>query len=373
MSRKKRSARSSSAPPPPAKRRAIAVAVIVSAVVVIAAVVAGALWMPRVKKRGVGRPVDLEIPQGASDEEIVARLEAAGVIDHPRLFSLYLSAIGGTKAKPGRHVLEDDLPPTEVVRRLRRRGDAARVKVTFPEGFNRFDMAKRLYDRRICDASEFLAATTDRALLDEFAIAAPTAEGWLFPATYVMPADGDPREVVRELLAQGRARVEKLMREHEGGVDDLATTLHFGAAEVITLASIVEKEAAADDERAIIASVFLNRLRDPAFTPRLLQADPTAAYGCYASAPPSPACVSWVAAGGGRPTAEIEHDDENAWSTYTHEGLPPTPIANPGERSILAVLEPAKTRYLYFVAKGGGHHTFSETLDGHNQAVKPKK
>src|SRR5262249_20685998 len=154
----------------------------------------------------------------------------------------------------------------------------------------------------------------------------------------------------------------KAMRDHADGADELRRTLGWGAAEIVTLASIVEKEAAVDDERAIIASVFLNRLRDPTFVPHRLQADPTAAYGCLAQSPPTSACVGWLAAGGGRPSAEIEHDEGNLWSTYTHEGLPPSPIANPGDASIAAVLAPAKTKYLYFVAKGGGRHTFSESL-----------
>ena len=344
----------------------------IAAVVVLVAIVVAGFALPRVKNAGVGRPVDVEIPPGASDEEVVARLEAAGVIGHARLFSLYLRAIGGAQAKPGRHLLEDDLAPAEVVRRLRRSGDALHVKVTIPEGWNRFDIARRLREKRVCDGDAFLAATTDRALLDEFGVDGASAEGFLFPATYSFAADAEARDVARELLRQGKSRLDKLMRENAAGVDDLRETLHWGPAQIVTLASIVEKEAVADEERPVIASVFLNRLRDPAFTPRLLQADPTAAYGCLAGQKPTPPCVTWLASGSTRPNAEIEHDEGNAWSTYTHEGLPPSPIANPGEKSLSAVLAPARTRYLYFVARGGGHHTFSETLDDHNQAVKPK-
>ena len=352
--------------------RAIGWSIAIAVVVVIGALGVAVFALPRVKNAGVGRPVDVEIPVGASDEEVVARLEAAGVIGHPRLFSLYLRAIGGAQAKPGRHLLGDDLTPAEVIKRLRRSGDALRVKVTIPEGWNRFDIAKRLREKRVCDGDAFLATTTDRALLDEFGIDGASAEGFLFPATYSFASDADPRDVTRELLRQGKSRLDKLMRENATGVDDLRDTLHWGPAQIVTLASIVEKEAVADEERPVIASVFLNRLRDPAFTPRLLQADPTAAYGCLAGQKPTAPCAAWLASGSTRPNAEIEHDDDNAWSTYTHEGLPPSPIANPGEKSLLAVLAPAHTRYLYFVARGGGHHTFSETLEDHNQAVKPK-
>ena len=363
----KRSTRAGEAP----KRTWLTRAIAIGVAVLILAAIAIALAMPRVRRGGPGKPIDVVVAQGESDAQLVEQLASAGVIDRAGSFALYLRAIGGAKAQPGRHLLSDDLSWREVVQRLRRSGDAARVKVTLPEGWNRFDISKRLGDKRVCDPQEFLAATTEPALLDELGLHG-SAEGWLFPATYDLPADSDPREVVRTLVAQAHARIERLMRDHAEGAADLQRTLGWGASEVVVLASIVEKEAAVDEERPLIASVFLNRLRDPSFTPRLLQADPTAAYGCLAAPGPSATCVAWLSAGGGRPSAAIEHDVDNAWSTYTHEGLPPSPIASPGERSLAAVLAPAATRYLYFVARGEGHHTFSESLDAHNQAVKPK-
>ncbi len=340
--------------------------------VLAAAATAAAIFVPRMHADGAGRPIDVDIPAGAGDDDVTARLVSAGVVTSPRLFGMYVSAIGGLHAAPGRHLLADDLSHAELVRRLRRNGEASKIKVTLPEGWNRFDMARRLREKRICDDGAFLAATTERAILDQFGIAAPSAEGWLFPATYSLPADADAREVARTLLGEGKKRVDALMKQNEAGVLELQQTLGFGAGQIVTLASIVEKEAVVDDERPIIASVFLNRLRDPSFVPHLLQADPTASYGCFAAALPSPACATWVAEKTTKPSAEIEHDEANAWSTYTHEGLPPTPIASPGEKSLRAVLAPSKTRFLYFVAKGGGRHTFSETLEKHNEAVAPK-
>ena len=171
-------------------------------------------------------------------------------------------------------------------------------------------------------------------------------------------------------MQTGKARTDKLLRESSNAAGVLQAQLGFGPNEIVTLASIVEKEAAVDDERPVIASVFLNRLREPAVTAGKLQADPTAMYGCFAQVPPTRACAAWLAAGAGKPSAEIQHDPDNRWSTYTHAGLPPTPIANPGERSIAAVLAPASTRYFYFVAKGGGRHAFSERLDEHDRNVK---
>ena len=343
---------------------------LLAALVSLALLATAMIVLPHVRHPGVGRNVDLEVVDGASDAELVARLTAAGVIDHPRLFALYLRLVGGARAQPGRHLLADDLAAAEVLKRLRRSADATRVKVTIPEGFATFDIARRLHDKRVCDGAAFLAAANERSLLDEVGVPARTAEGWLFPATYVLPADGDARAVARAMLQEGKTRIDRLLRDHPAGVDELQRTLGWGPAEIVTLASIVEKEAAVDDERPLIASVFLNRLRDPTFVPHRLQADPTAAYGCWVQSPPS--CASYLAAGGGKPTVELEHDPDNDWSSYTHEGLPPTPIASPGERSLVAVLDPARARWLYFVAKGGGRHTFSETLDQHNKAVQGK-
>jgi UPF0755 protein len=337
--------------------------------VLIVALIGLALGLPRMRRSGAGKGVDVEILEGDDDARIVERLAAGGVIEHPRFFSLYLMLVGGSHARPGKHLLADDLSASEVLHRLRRSGDSAQVKLTIPEGFNRFDIARRLEEKRVCEARAFLDATLSPALLGELGLGA-TAEGWLFPATYSLPADADAREVVRTLVQTGKSRIDKLMRESSNAAGALQTQLGFGPAEIVTLASIVEKEAMVDDERPLIASVFLNRLREPTATAGKLQADPTAMYGCYAQVPPTKACASWLAAGAGKPSAEIQHEGDNRWSTYTHAGLPPTPIANPGEKSIQAVLTPAVTRFFYFVAKGGGRHAFSEKLEEHDRNVK---
>jgi UPF0755 protein len=346
--------------------------VAIAAALALVVVIAIALFLPRMRKSGEGKPIDVELLDGDDDARVVEKLAAAGVIEHPRLFSRYLALVGGSHARPGKHLLADDLSASEVLHRLRRTGDATAVKVTIPEGFSRFDVARRLEEKRVCDARSFLEATISPALLGELGLSS-SAEGWLFPATYALPSDADAREVVRTLVQTGRSRIDRLLRENSNAAGALQKQLGFGPEEIVTLASIVEKEAAVDDERPLIASVFLNRLREPTATGGKLQADPTAMYGCWASVPTTKGCAAWIAAGAGKPSAEIQHEADNRWSTYTHAGLPPTPIANPGEKSILAVLAPSPTRYFYFVAKGAGRHTFSEKLEDHDRAVKGQR
>jgi UPF0755 protein len=347
----------------PPKRSPIPALVIVIVCVIVVAVLA----LPYKRAAGVGRAVDVEAAVGTSDSEVIAKLAAAGVIDSPTLFSVYAKTRGGVNAKPGRHLLTDDLSPVEVLRRIRRSPDAAKVHVTIPEGYHRFDIAKRLFERRVCDREGFLAATTDPALLNELGLGA-SAEGYLFPATYDLPSNSDPADVVRRMVGEAKGRIDKLLKANPAALDALKP-LAMGVREVIVLASVVEKEAMMDDERPIIASVFLNRLREPKETGGRLEADPTAGYGCLVSEPPSPTCFAWLQNGSTKVNAAIQHDPYNRWSTYTHAGLPPTPIANPGEKSIAAVLAPAPTKFFYFVAKGGGRHTFSESRAAHDAAV----
>lgn len=335
-------------------------------IVMIAMTVTAAILLvvvyPSAPGPGTGRAVELEVTR-TDPGELAEDLHAAGLITNPRYFALYLRLTGGTSSVvKGPHYLTNDASPREIAHRLERRG-ASHGKIVVPEGWTRFDIAKRLDALHVCTARSFLVASEDKKLLDELHVQGPSAEGYLFPATYDLELDSDPRELVRQMVRLFDKRYAALEEKHETGLKDLSDSLGWGRREIVILASMIEKEAAVDDERAVIASVFLNRLRDPSFSPKKLQCDPTAGYGCLVGA--STACASY----NGKITHEINVDPENAYSTYTHEGLPPGPISNPGARSIEAVMSPALTHYFFFVAKGGGRHTFSETLGGHNAAV----
>lgn len=316
---------------------------------------------------GPGNALEFVVDDGESADGLAEKLAAVGLVSSPRLFAFYVAVTGGAKdLVKGPHLLTDDASPGDLLARLERRSGGGHAKVTFPEGWNRFDMAKRLQEKHVCTLRAFLEATGDAPLLKELLIDGDSAEGYLFPATYDLAFDADAADVVRRMKGEFDKRYLTLAQRHESGILDLSMTLKFAARDIVILASIVEKEAAVDDERPIIASVFLNRLRDPEFTqPRLLQSDPTAGYGCLLQ-PELPSCAGYA----GKITPAINSDPANPYSTYKHEGLPAGPIANPGAKSLEAVMAPANTRYFYFVAKGEGRHAFSETYAAHTAAIK---
>ncbi len=246
------------------------------------------------------------------------------------------------------------------------RGEERR-KVAIPEGWTSFQIARRLAEKDICPDGAFVAATRDPELLAEFGIVGPSVEGYLFPATYEFAPGSDPDEVLRSLVREGRRRVGEIFARSEAGFRRLHDELGWGEGEVLTLASIVEKEAIVDEERPLIARVYLNRLTDPDFRPaKRLQADPTAGYGCLVSPGAARSCAGYD----GRITPAMLRDSANRYNTYRHPGLPPGPIANPGAASITAVLEPADSDYLYFVAAGQGRHVFSRTFAEHKAAIQ---
>ncbi len=318
---------------------------------------------------GAGQRVVYEVRAGSSPDEIAADLSTRGLVSSPRLFAFYLRSSGGTPS-PGPHLLRDDLSARELAQRLARLPGRPKVKLTFPEGWNHLQMAERLEQREVVAAASFKAAVRSPELLAALAIRGPSAEGRLFPATYELFVDSAPEQVVRLLVEETRKRLGKLLADRPAAFDDLEQRFGFGEPEILTLASMVEKEAQNPDERPLVASVFFNRLSDATFRPaRMLQSDPTAAYGCQVAPADAPSCAEYS----GRVTPAMVRDPRNPYNTYKHAGLPPGPIANPGEKAILAVLEPAKTDFLYFVTRGGGRHAFTRTFDEHRQVIDAQR
>jgi UPF0755 protein len=253
----------------------------------------------------------------------------------------------------------------ELVPRLARGYGQSKVNVLLPEGITRFDAATRLERFGVAPRGEFLALTENPNLLAEYGISADSAEGYLFPAVYDFLQDEKPLRVIKRILRVFNERTRPLF--------DAYALAHDGAPfsltphQLLTLASIVEREARIPEERPIIAGVFMNRLTDPTFKPKRLQADPTVAYGCLVAGDRVPSCAEFD---GRRITPAMVRDPANPYSTYRHEGLPPGPICNPGLEALKAALAPAQHNYFYFVTKGGGRHAFSHSLDEHNTRVR---
>jgi UPF0755 protein len=287
----------------------------------------------------------LVVPPGASAEAIGRKLQALGLVRHPLVFRLLVRSRGlGGQLKAGEYALEGPLSLEGIVELLAR-GEVVRREVTIPEGRTLAETAALAGSEGLV-VDDFLAAARDPAPIQDLDTDASDLEGYLFPDTYDIPLTPDPaRSLVQRMVRRFREVVEpELPRIAESG---------FTVREVVILASLVELETAATEERPRIAAVFLNRLERK----MLLQTDPTIIYAMKQE---------------DRWNGNIRRKDlemESPFNTYRHPGLPPGPIGSPGREAILAVLDPADTRELYFVSRNDGTHKFSETLKEHNRAV----
>jgi UPF0755 protein len=357
--------------PPPARRRRRWLRWLAWSVILLACVLAAALgWLmmqyPNRRGPGHGRVVEIDLAPGNDLTEVAAQLAAAGALAEPQWFALHARLRGATpRLRTGKVLVYDTMSPRDLLSRIADGYGSAQLRVVIPEGFSRFEIAARLARWGVCERAAFLAASADAALLQELGIRGPSAEGWLFPDTYLLRERIEPRVLIRRFVGNAQKQMSALQVEHAEAFAELGGELGWGMPEVLTLASIVEREAAAPAEQPVIAGVFLNRLRDPAFSPKRLQADPTVAYGCLVM----PQLASCTQFDGRQVTRTMLSDPTNPYNTYRLDGLPPGPIANPGLSALRAVLAPSAHDYFYFVAKGGGLHAFSHSLEDHNAAV----
>ena len=313
----------------------------------------------------------LEIPPGSDALAVTELLDQAGALEHPRLFALYLRVFfPWVRFEPGPHLISEASSLQTLVTILGRSRGRPIVRVSLPEGFNLFQIAQRVDDSGVCPADSFQAAARDAEALGQLGVSATSAEGYLFPATYEFRRNTPAERVVHALVAEARRRYDAALAEHSAAVAKLHAELGWGLHEIVTLASVVEKETALPDERGTVASVFLNRLRDPDFRPRQrLQSDPTALYGCLLEPTRAVSCGGF----GARVTPAMLRDAANRYNTYTHPGLPPGPICNPSLSALAAVLSAPPTDYLFFVADGHGGHVFTRTLQEHQAAIDSAK
>jgi UPF0755 protein len=350
----------------------IALAVVIGSVLIVAAVagvfIKRALAYPDDLHAGAGKDVELEIKSGMSFPQIASSLADHGLIDKPTWFRIYAMWEGDTtNVKTGKYVIKDDLTPAQVLKILVTGVKEITVRVTLPEGKNMLEYFDLIEAAKVAKASALLALARDSGFLSRHGIAGDSVEGYLYPDTYDFRVDEKPAAVLERLITKHQEVWNELVGKHASDAAKLRDKLHWTDRDILTMASIVEKEAVDPAERSRIAQVFINRLTSPDFHPRKLETDPTIRYGCMVATPNTEGCKNWDKHDRLH-RAQLD-DKDNPYNTYTHEGLPPGPICNPGRGSIEAVLAPDGSEYFYFVAKNARNHAFSRTLDEHRANV----
>lgn len=302
-----------------------------------------------------GDSVYFTVETDESVDSIADRLEDAGLIRSPTYFRFRVRIAGlGGDIIAGRYRIDPAMSTTQIIHLITSR-DAAlaqEIQVRFIEGWRTEQYAAALVDAGVIPSADaFMAATREQRWNDEFSFlhtrpSGVALEGYLFPDTYNFRVDSNPEDILTTLLTTFQERVgpESITETEQMGI-----TLH----QVITIASIVEREAVLPEERPIIASVYYNRLREG----MPLQADPTVQYELGESG-------NWW------PELTPEDIQQNGrYNTYLNPDLPPGPICNPSLASIEAALRPAQTDYLFFVARGDGSHAFATTAEEHQRNV----
>ncbi len=320
-------------------------------------------WQREFVERPAGTSTELRpftIAPGETADEVAARLQQEGLVSDAALFKLYMRYYGiDRRLAAGDFELAPSMTMQEIAEKLQR-ARVEEIAVTIPEGWRAEQIAEMLTQENITDGRRFLelvrAGDPAAAGLGPYVFLAgrplgASLEGYLFPDTYRLPARAAPEDLLRRMLDNFAAKVTpEIIQEAQAA----GLSLH----DLVTLASIVEREAVRADERPLIASVYLNRLSDACTKEaggRYLQADPTVQY-----ARGVPGNWWW------QPSSVEEYKTvDSPYNTYLHPGLPPGPISNPGLSAILAVVRPRPTSYCFFVATGDGGHVFAQTLAEH--------
>ena len=316
------------------------------AVILIAGALVGAVAAYRYlgPYRGFGQEKFVEIEHGMSTRVMARTLQRDGVVRSSWAFLFVRLLHPAARLQAGEYRFAAAATPGDVFRKIER-GEIFYEEITIPEGSNVFDIANLLRASDTVKADAFLSAAADPQSVRDLDAAAPSLDGFLFPSTYRVTHKTTAAQLCRQMTTEFRRQWAMLSSTKR------ASDLH----RVLTLASLIEREAALPAERPVIAGVFENRLR----LGMPLQCDPTTVYAALLEK---------------RYSGVIHKSDlasTNPYNTYTHAGLPPGPICNPGAASLRAALDPAAHGFLYFVAKPGqpGEHHFSATLDEHEKAV----
>ncbi len=293
------------------------------------------------------RKVEIYIPHGYSSSEIALLLKKKNLIKSPPLFKLIARITGlHNKLKSGYYLIKSNETAIEILKKIAS-GEFYTIKVTIPEGFSVPLIAERLVQKGLIkNKKEFYNGIKKLNIKKRFSfIPVNNPEGFLYPDTYYFVKGTPVSNIIIKMITEFSNKVLKRFKTQ-------IANSRFSLYEIITLASLIEKETGVDAERPVIAQVFIKRLKKG----YKLFCDPTVAYA--------------VGKYHGERLTYRDLKFDSPYNTYLYKGLPPTPICNPGIKSIEAVLNPAKTDYLYFVSKNDGTHKFSRTLKEHNLAVE---
>jgi UPF0755 protein len=317
--------------------------------VVIAAAAAGTMVWQRLHEPYKGYAAAeqiVDIPQGAGTADIRRRLLDAQIVRDELSFRAAVWWTGsGRKLQAGEYRFDQPLSAIDVVEKIAR-GDVYARRITFPEGLTIDEMAELYESRGFGSARDFATAAQDESLVAEIDPQATDLEGYLFPETYALPRGTPAARLIGMMVDRFRANYG----------DDLqakAKAQGFTSRQIVTLASLVEKETGKAEERPMVAAVYRNRLK----LGMGMQADPTVVYALRKA---------------GKYDGNIRRGDlqfDSPYNTYRYNGLPPGPIASPGKAALEASVAPADVPYLYFVSRNDGSHVFAETLAQHNENV----
>ncbi|HEY3346353.1 MAG TPA: endolytic transglycosylase MltG [Nitrospirota bacterium] len=290
---------------------------------------------------------EILITDGSSFRSVAADLKKNGVITSSESFIILGKLTGVTrKIRSGFYQLDTGMKPMDIIKILKK-GRIVEYEVVVPEGWDMEQVAQALQDSGVATKSDFLKKAFNAGYIHSLGLEGNSLEGYLFPATYFLPKGITLDGIIKQMVNRYRQVFNKDLKAR-------AAELGMSELQVLTLASLIEKEARLDSERLLISAVFHNRIKQGI----PLQCDPCVIYALQRN--------------------NVWHGDLNKknmrykdpYNTYVYRGLPPGPIANPGKPSIIAALYPADVEYIYFVSQNDGTHYFSNTLSEHNKAVK---
>jgi UPF0755 protein len=328
--------------------------------ILLAAIAAAAGWYVVERPFGPAGETFVDIAPGTSTAGIAQQLKQAGIIRSALAFEAMKAWRGshrGASLKAGEYRFDHPAPLAEVYARLAR-GDVYTITVVVPEGFNIFDIAQAVQAAGLAPREEFLQTEMQHTeLIRQWSPAASSLEGFLFPDTYRFSRHDKPVDMLATMVRRFSQMATRLGLQPAGSgpgaIPSAGSTQPQTAQQIVTLASLIEREVRVPGERALVAGVFENRLQQG----MPLQTDPSVVYASLLAG-------TWTG---------VIHQSElhapSAYNTYGHAGLPPGPICNPGVASLQAAMHPVATDYLYFVADANGQTRFARSLAEHNANV----